>query len=78
MIQTRVVQPGQQVRGARPRRGQADTQPTAELGIGRGHEGGHLVPSLDEANLAARPVQRTEHAVDAVAGITIDAPHAHW
>src|SRR5690606_27937445 len=67
----------EQVRGTGARGRQADTQPAAELGISRSHEGGHfLVARLDEADLAIGPVQRTEHAVDAVARVSIDAAHA--
>ena len=42
-----------------------------------GHEGGHfLMAGLDEFNLAVGPALRYEHAIDAVAGVTEDAPYA--
>jgi hypothetical protein len=45
--------------------------------VGAGHEGGHLfVPRLDEFDLSLRASQRPEHAVDAIAGITKNPPHA--
>ena len=77
MIEQRVVKPGDQMRRARARGRDADAELAGELGIGRGHEGRHfLVPRLDELDLAVRAVERAEHAVDAVAGIAEDVPHA--
>ena len=66
-----------QVRRARPGRGDTHTEFACELGIGRGHESRHLfVPSLDKFDLAVGPIERAEHAVDAVPGIAEDPPHA--
>lgn len=72
-----IVQAGEQVRGARAGCGHAHTELTGELGMGAGHEGGHfLMAGLNEFNLAVGPAQRAEHAIDAVAGVTEDAPYA--
>jgi hypothetical protein len=44
--------------------------------VGDRHEGGHLfVPDLNEFD-AASPLQRADHAVDAVARITVDPPNS--
>ncbi len=77
VIQARIVQTGQQVRGARPRGGDAHTQFAGELGMCGGHEGGHfLMAGLDKFDLAVRAAQCAEHAVDTVAGVPVDAGHA--
>ena len=77
VIEPRVVKPGDEMRRARPRGGDADAELAGELGMRRGHEGGHLlVPDLDELDLAFGALQRAEHAVDAVAGIAVDPSHA--
>src|SRR6185437_12054950 len=44
-----------------------------ELGVGAGHEGGHLLmPHLHEVELVAGPVERADQAADAVAGVAED------
>src|SRR5262249_61693256 len=66
------------MRGAGPRRGDADAEFARELGIGRRHESSHfLVTGLDEFDLAIGAIERAKHAVDAVPRITehfFDAP----
>ena len=77
MIALGVVQPSQQVYGSRPRRRKTDADLPAELGMAATHEGGRLlVPRLDELNLVPGTVERADDAVDAIAGITVDATHA--
>src|SRR5205823_5933814 len=45
-----------------------------ELRVPAGHERRHLlVADLDELGVAARPVERAEERVDAVAGVAVDA-----
>ena len=56
-----------------PRCGDADAELARKLRVGARHERRHLlVPGLHEANPGLRPVHGTEHAVDAVAGVTED------
>jgi hypothetical protein len=58
---------------ARSRSRDAYPKLAGELGIGRGHEGGHLfVSGLDEFDGAIRALQGAEYAVDAVARIAKD------
>ena len=77
VIQPRVIEAGDQVRGAGARSCDADAEFAGELGVGRSHERGHfLMPRLDELDLAVGALQRAEHTVDAVAGIAEDSPHA--
>ena len=77
MIQLGIVKPGQQVRGAGAGGGKAYAQLAGELGVGRGHEGGHfLVPRLHELDVPLTPLQRAQKPVDAVARIAEDAGHA--
>ncbi len=76
VVQARVVEAGDQVRGPGTGGRHADSQLAGELGVRRGHEGGHLfVPRLDELDLALGPVQGPQHAVDAVAGVAVDSAH---
>jgi hypothetical protein len=59
------------------RRRKADAEFAGELGIGRRHECGHfLVTCLDEFDLVACPVQRSEDTVDTVARVPEHAPDA--
>src|SRR5882757_7402951 len=75
MVQTRGIEPRHQVCRSWTRRGHADTQLSCELGVGAGHEGGHLLmPGLDEFDLLARAVQRAKDAVYAVSGIAENEP----
>ncbi len=77
MVHARIVEAGQQVRGAGAGGGDADAQAATELGIGGGHERRHfLMAGLDEPDLAVGPVERAEHTIDAIARIAVDAPHA--
>ncbi len=77
VIEPGVVEPGDQVRSARSRGGEADAQLAGEFGVGARHEGGHLlVANLDELDLAVRPVERLDHPVDAVSGVAEDLAHA--
>ena len=76
MIQFAVVQAGDQVGRSGAAGRQAYSQFAGELGVCDRHEGGHfLVPDLDEFDVAG-PLQRADHAVDAVAWITVDAANA--
>jgi len=80
VIEPRVVEPGDEMRRARPAGRKADAEFAGEFGMRRGHECGHLfVPHLDEFDSGAvllRPLERAEHAVDAVAGIAVDSADA--
>ena len=77
VVQPGVVQARDQVRCAGAGCRQADAEFARELGMGGGHEGRHfLVPGLDEFDLAVEPLKRAEQTVDAVARVTVDAPHA--
>src|SRR5690348_15368993 len=70
MIQPCIVKPGHEVSRSGPRGGDAHAQLSSELGVRRGHEGGHfLVPCLDKGNLVATAVQGSKDTVDAIAGI---------
>src|SRR4051794_8827168 len=76
-IELCVVQAIEQVNGARPRSGEADTDLTRELRVRTGHECGHLlVAGLNESDPVIVPVQSPHEAVDAVPGITVDGAHA--
>ena len=77
VIRLGVVQPGEQMNGARSGGCKAYDGFTGELGVAARHErGGFLVPRLDELDLVAGAIERADHAVDAVAGITVNAAHA--
>ena len=65
------------MRRARTGGREADAELARELGVGARHEGRHLlVARLDELDLAVRPIQRLDDAVDAVAGVAEDLAHA--
>ena len=73
MVELRVIQPVQQVDRAGTGGGDAHADLAGELGVGAGHERGHLLmPHLHEVELVAGPVERADQAVDAVAGIAED------
>lgn len=77
VVQACVVEAGQQVGGTRSGGGDAHPQLAGELGVRRGHEGGHLlVASLDELDLLPGAAQRAEYPVDAIPRIAIDAPYS--
>ena len=74
VIHLRVVQAGQQVDRARPRGGVAKPDLAGELGVGRGHEGRHLlVANLDVLEAVLDLLQRHVETADTVAGIAVDA-----
>ena len=76
VVQFGIVQARDQVGGARAAGRQTDPDFAGELGVGDGHEGRHLlVPDLDEFDLVGT-LQRSDHAVDAVAGISVDPPNS--
>ena len=69
-----VVQAVEQVDRARPAGGHADADRAGELGVRARHERRQLfVPGLDEARLVPVLAQAREDAVDAVAGVAVDA-----
>src|ERR1051326_391074 len=77
VIEPRVIEAGDEVRGARTGCGDADAELAGELGVSRRHEGGHLfVAGLGEFDLAVGALQRAEHAVDAVARVAENLAHA--
>ncbi|MHC2621451.1 hypothetical protein ACVIW2_003483 [Bradyrhizobium huanghuaihaiense] len=77
VIEQRIVEPGDEMRGTGPRGCDADAELAREFRVCGRHERRHLfVPRLHEADLAFRAVHRAEDAVDAVAGITKDMAHA--
>jgi hypothetical protein len=77
VVETRVIKTGDQMGCTRPRGGYTDPEFPRELGMRRRHEGGHLLVSdLDELDLSFGTLQCPEHAIDPVARITIDSPHA--
>jgi hypothetical protein len=62
---------------ARAGGGEADADLAGVLGVCARHEGGELfVAGLDEAGLVVILAQAGDDAVDAVAGIGVDAPDA--
>src|SRR4051794_9241868 len=76
VIQPRVVEPVEQVDGARPRRRHAHADLAGELGVrARGERRELLVARLHETHLVDL-VERAEEAVDAVPGIAVDAADA--
>ena len=77
MVEPRIIETGDQVRGAGAGSCDADTQFARELGVSARHERRHfLVPRLDESDLVTRPIKRAKYAVDAVAGVTENPAHA--
>jgi hypothetical protein len=74
VIELGVVEPVQQVNGARARRGKAHADLARELRMTTGHEGGELfMTGLHEGHPVGRAVERAQNAVDAVARISVDA-----
>ena len=76
VIQFAVVQARDEVGSSGAASGQANSQFAGELGVRNRHESRHfLVPDLYEFDVAG-PLQCADHAVDAVAWITVDAANA--
>src|SRR5581483_6381003 len=76
VVHLRVVETIQEMDRARTGGGEADADFAGELGMRARHEGGELlVARLDELHLFIAP-ERTHDAVDAIAGIAVDALHA--
>src|SRR6476659_6999964 len=72
MVQLRVVQTGQQVGSTWTTGREADPNFTRELRVTDRYKGSHfLVPNLDELNPAI-PLDRPDHAVDAVARVAVN------
>jgi hypothetical protein len=64
--------------GARAKSRNAYPETAREFGVGRGHEGSHLLVSrLNEPDLAVSAIERAEDAVNAVAGIAEEMMHTH-
>ena len=77
VVEAGVVQPRDQVRGARPRGGETHPDLAGELGVGRRHERRHLlVADLDELEGQVEALHGAQQAVDAVAGVAEDRPDA--
>src|SRR5262245_25350893 len=75
MVHFRVVKAVEQMDRARSRRGDANADLPRELRVRAGHEGRHLfVPRLDELHAILRAIERAENAVDAITGISVQAP----
>ena len=72
MVQLRVVKTGQQVGSTWTTGREADPNFTRELRVTGRHKGSHfLVPNLDELDPAI-PLDRPDHAVDAVARVAVN------
>jgi hypothetical protein len=77
MVELGIVKTVQEVDCAGPGGGKTNAEPASELGMGRGHEGRlFLVSHLHEIEAIESPVERAKDAVDAVAGITVEAGHS--
>ena len=77
VVHPRIVEPGQQMRGAGARGRQAHAQLAGELRMRRGHEGGHfLVAHLNEFEFVLHLVEGADKTIDAVSGIAEDPAHA--
>jgi hypothetical protein len=73
VVQFGVVQACEQVSSAGAAGRQTDPDLTGELGMGDCHEGRHLfVADLDEFDLVGA-LQRSDNAVDAIAGTSVDS-----
>ena len=70
VVESCVIESGDEVRSARTRGREAHAKLTREFRVGARHEGGHfLVPRLHERNLVASAIERAKDAIDAVTGI---------
>src|SRR3569832_1381061 len=77
MVELRVVETVQQMDRTRSRGREAHADLAGELRLRAGHERGHfLMARLHEGKLALDAPERAHNAVDAVAGITVDARNA--
>jgi hypothetical protein len=76
VIEFSIVQSGDQVGGPRTAGRQTHADLASEFGVGYGHEGRHfLVPNLDEVDCPGS-LERSDHAVNAIARITVDAANS--
>jgi hypothetical protein len=74
VVQFGVAQSREQVGSAGTARRQTDPNLTSEFGVSDRHESSHLfVADLDEVDLLGS-LQRSDYAVDAVAGISVHSP----
>jgi hypothetical protein len=77
MVEPRIVQACQKMRGARPRGRETNTELARKFRMSRSHESRHfLVPYLDELELVLHLVERADKAVDSIARVAEDAAHA--
>src|SRR5881409_2437527 len=77
MIELRVVKTVEKVNRSRSGCCHADAGLAGEFRVCAGHECGHLlVAHLDEIDFAFGALERAHDAVDSVAGVAVDAPHA--
>src|SRR5207249_950275 len=77
VVHFRVVKSVEQMDRARTGRGQTNTDFAGELGMPAGHECSHfLVPDLHVIDRVARAVDCTDNAINAVAGISVNATNA--
>src|ERR1700689_3366567 len=74
VIHLRVIQTGQQVDRTRSRGGITEAYLTSELGVGRGHEGAHLLmPNLDVLEAVLNLPQCHVETTNTIAGVAVDA-----
>src|SRR5205085_3538854 len=72
-----VVKSVQEMDGAGAGGGETDAGLTGEFRVRAGHERGHFfVADLDEIDRVTGAIERADDAVDAVAGVAVDAAHA--
>jgi len=77
VVELGVVEPVEQVDRAPARGGHRAPDLAGELGVGGRHERRHLlVAGLDQLRVPIGAVQRSEHRVDPIAGIAVDAVDA--
>ena len=77
VVELRVVEPVQEVDGARPGSGETDADLARPLRFRAGHERRHLlVAYLDELELVPVALERADDRIDPVAGIAVDASDA--
>src|SRR3569623_1179834 len=76
VIELGVVKSVQQMNRARARGGEAHADFAGELGVCASHERSHLfMTRLHESDIPLNALERAHDAVDAVAGIAVDAAH---
>ena len=77
VVHLRIVKAIEQMDGPRPAGGKANADFAGEFGMRAGHERRHfLMPHLHIIDLVARPPNRADDPVDAIARESIDAPDA--